>query len=92
MFVKTCREIIDDLLIMPTCTIPAHSVLILDVQISEFLQQNDSTVESKVFSNYSYSKEFKVTNIPHDFMKLHSASNEVHDFIRDISDNELKGR
>ena len=89
MYVKTCREISDDLLIMPTCTIPDHSVLILDVQISEFLQQNDSTVESKVFSNYYYSKEFKVTNIPHNFMKSHSVSNEVHDFILDISDNEL---
>ena len=90
MYVKSCTDIMDDCFILPTCSIPDHTVLILDTNVSEFLQEResrsrDSNQEISVTNKQRYLKEFNVSNLNYDFMTDDSINSEILNFNHNIS-------
>ena len=73
----------------PTCAVPDHSLLVLDVDFSEFSIVNNeyyhhNQTASSIITQ-TYSKQFYVDDIPPGFMSEGPVINDVVNFIRDIS-------
>ena len=83
-----------DLDITPLSAIPDHSVLILDVTVSDYLVESVNTrlhLNSKGISNniHTFSKEFNVSNITEGFMNSDSLKYELNNFRCEVSTSEV---
>ena len=71
----------------PTSSIPDHSLLITDVNLSDFVGMltENPKVQNIELEPCSYGKDYKVSNIPPDFMNNIHCKNEVTSFINSFS-------
>ena len=67
MYVKSCKDILHDISFIPHNSVPDHSVLILDVDISDFNLQRDTSKSDNLKLN-EFRKQYNVSTIPEDFM------------------------
>jgi hypothetical protein len=81
-YVKTVKDLLQDMNIMPTSTVPDHSVLITDVGLSDYaVVKRQPRVSSK--SN-EYDKQYNVSEIPPDFMTDGAVVNDIVAFVGDL--------
>ena len=67
------------------CTIPDHSLLVVDVALTEFsLLRSQSDPDRKTMSG-NYQKEYRVADIPSDFMNTVNVKNDITNFIEQIN-------
>jgi hypothetical protein len=90
MNIRRVRELLDEINVIPKSAIPDHSMLVLDIDLSDFLiltAENDITPNKEV-GLPAYSKKHKLSNIPNDFMESVDVTNELCEYIRYISSGE----
>jgi hypothetical protein len=91
MYVKTVKDILADIENIPTCTTPDHSVLVIDIDLSDYnvLCQDICKTKSNVTGNNTYSKQFKVNLVPENFMVEGPVVNDVIELVKDMSSMQL---
>ena len=83
MYVKTVAGILDDMNLIPTGTTPDHSILLLDLNLSDYnIVRKDININSVTTKCNEYDKQFNVKNVPENFMTEGAAVNDVIEFIR----------
>ena len=67
------------------CNIPDHSLLVVDVALTEFsLLRSQSDPDRKTMSG-NYQKEYRVAEIPSDFMNTVNVKNDITNFIEQLN-------
>ena len=67
-YVKRVSEVLSEILWKPNCSIPDHSLLICDVNLSEFRICQSSPHVKESIEPFPYSKEYIFSELPLDFM------------------------
>ena len=87
-YVKQVKEILNDMGLCATGSCPDHSVLITDVNLSDFNVMKCNTNECTSTEQFIYGKEYHVNNIPYDFMNCVDANRSITDMIEYIKTQE----
>ena len=87
-YVKRVKEILNDMGLCATGSCPDHSVLITDVNLSDFNVMKCNTNECTSTEPFIYGKEYHVNNIPYDFMNCVDANKSITDMIEYIKTQE----
>ena len=66
---------------VPVCSLPDHSVLIADLELSDFVHVEQMAKENDVTSPFIFGKEYNISKIPTSFMDDDEANSETADFL-----------
>ena len=87
MYVKSVRDVLEEMKVIPTSTVPDHSMLILDVNLSEYDMISYEYRSCNTAVKYK-DKKYNVNSIPENFMTQGPVVN--HDIVNVIKDMSLK--
>ena len=81
--ILSVRELLDDMQIIPDCAIPDHSILLLDLDMTELTPIDNLFKEKDIdLSQNIYNKKFFTSDLPTDFMLSDYVSNQIDSLIR----------
>ena len=73
MYVKTVKDIMVDMSITPTCSMPDHSVLITDIHLSDYIIiKKEKSKEVQCVNKNMYSKQYKVDNLEKGLLAIYT--------------------
>ena len=78
---KRVKELLIDMNNVPVCSLPDHSVLIADLELSDFFHVKQMAKENDVISPFIFGKKYNVSKIPTSFMDDDEANSETADFL-----------
>ena len=84
MHVLTVKDILNNMLLVPTCSIPDHSVLAVDLDISDFVNLNSDSGTKEGNINV-YNNKYNVKHVPVEFMTNNECLVKVENFNRDVT-------
>ena len=91
MYVLPVHDLLTNFSIIPTSTVPDHSLLLLDADFSEFniLNQEDKRHSHKsghllTGPTQVYSLQYKVSNIPKHFLSEGPIVKDIVNFVKDV--------
>ena len=81
MYVEAVNDIMNDMSYLPTSAVPDHSLLIIDVCMSEFnhIKENENRMKNTI----SLQRRYKVDNIPNDFMNNDNVQDKITSFLNE---------
>ena len=86
--VKRVKKLLNEMSTCPTNGYLDHSLLIADINMSDFSNIKLSNHKNECFIPYKYAKEYHVNNIPDNFMSSDQAVNGIADIIEYIGVEE----
>ena len=84
-YVKRVSEVLSEILWKPNCSIPDHSLLICDVDLSEFRICQSSPYVKESIEPFPYSKEYIFSELPLDFMNNDQVRQCVTDIVKSLN-------
>ena len=82
MYVEALNDIMNDMsYVLPTCAVPDHSLLIIDVCMSKFnhIKENENRMKHSI----SLQRRYKVDNLPNDFMNNDNVQDKITSFLNE---------
>ena len=81
MYVDAVNDIMNDMSYLPTSAVPDHSLLIIDVCMSEFnhIKENENRMKNTI----SLQRRYKVDNLPNDFMNNDNVQDKITSFLNE---------